>query len=127
MSECSAKPGPVAPARGQLFHHGRRMQPVAAAAAILVGNGRTEKASLARRPPDRPRHNLVLLPLRVVRRDLTLDEAAHLIAIKLMLLGKQRTMQHDLILALAASRSFRAAFPSGEASLARARRSRRDS
>src|SRR5271157_6373226 len=77
------------------------MKPVASSAAILIGNRGAEKSCLASRQPDGPRHNLVLLPLRVVRRDLTLDEAAHLIAIKLVLFGKQRTGKHRLILTLA--------------------------
>ena len=87
----------------ELFHDNRRMQPVASAAAILVGDRGQEKPGLSGGEPDGARHNVVLFPLRVVRRDLTLDETAHLIAVKLMLFGKQRSGQHGLILNAAAA------------------------
>ena len=79
----------------KLLHDDGRMQPVSTAAAIFVRDRRTKKPGLARRQPNGARHCVLLLPLRVMRRDLALDEAADLIAVKLVLLREKRSLQHD--------------------------------
>ena len=79
---------------GQFLHYDGRMKPVAAASAIVVGDRRQKQPGLARGQPDGPGDDVVLLPLGVMRRDLALDEFAHLVAIKLVLRRKQGPWQH---------------------------------
>src|SRR5438067_3608870 len=63
--------------RGELLHHdSAEAQVVLAASAVLLGDADAEDALMARRPPDRAVHLVLLLPALLVRSHLTCDERA---------------------------------------------------
>src|SRR5262249_54680564 len=79
------------------------VQEIAAAAAVLLRRRRQQEARLAGLGPDLARHLAVLLPLRVVGLDLARDEAAHAVAIGLVVGGEDRPRDHAVTPSLRAA------------------------
>src|SRR6185295_2457404 len=88
----------VEDAAREFFGDDRAEGEVATAAAIFLGDGRTEQAGRAGLVPEVTADHAVLFPLRMMRSDLAVDEMPHGIAECLVFAATvDRLRYHDLI------------------------------